>query len=235
MSATQLTPLDSDGDHLLPCDELNRLNIEFESATAGEIMAWAADRFGDQLVVTSSFGDAVLAHLAWSAVPGIEVVLIDTKFLFAETLWFADHAADLFGGRVRVIEPDSAALTDNQWLDDTKGCCDTRKVAPLNDALVGNSAWVTGLRRDDSLRRATAPILSNDLLRGIVKVNPIANWAEADVDSYTIEHCLPVHPMSGRGYTSIGCWPCTVPPRNEDDARSGRFAGQGRTECGLHD
>ena len=235
MSATQLTPLDSDGDHLLPRDELNRLNIEFESATAGEIMAWAADRFGDQLVVTSSFGDAVLAHLAWSAVPGIEVVLIDTKFLFAETLWFADHAADLFGGRVRVIEPDSAALTDNQWLDDTKGCCDTRKVAPLNDALVGNSAWVTGLRRDDSLRRATAPILSNDLLRGIVKVNPIANWTEADVDSYTIEHCLPVHPMSGRGYTSIGCWPCTVPPRNEDDARSGRFAGQGRTECGLHD
>ena len=235
MSATQLTPLDSDGDHLLPRDELNRLNIEFESATAGEIMAWAADRFGDQLVVTSSFGDAVLAHLAWSAVPGIEVVLIDTKFLFAETLWFADHAADLFGGRVRVIEPDSAALTDNQWLDDTKGCCDTRKVAPLDDALVGNSAWVTGLRRDDSLRRATAPILSNDLLRGIVKVNPIANWTEADVDSYTIEHCLPVHPMSGRGYTSIGCWPCTVPPRNEDDARSGRFAGQGRTECGLHD
>ena len=235
MSATQLTPLDSDGDHLLPCDELNRLNIEFESATAGEIMAWAADRFGDQLVVTSSFGDAVLAHLAWSAVPGIEVVLIDTKFLFAETLWFADHAAELFGGRVRVIEPDPAALTDNQWLDDTKGCCDTRKVAPLDDALVGNTAWVTGLRRDDSLRRATAPILSNDLLRGIVKVNPIANWAEADVDSYTIEHCLPVHPMSGRGYTSIGCWPCTVPPRNEDDARSGRFAGQGRTECGLHD
>ena len=108
-------------------------------------------------------------------------------------------------------------------------------MAPLDDALVGNTAWVTGLRRDDSLRRATAPILSNDLLRGIVKVNPIANWAEADVDSYTIEHCLPVHPMSGRGYTSIGCWPCTVPPRNEDDARSGRFAGQGRTECGLHD
>lgn len=235
MSATQLSPIDSGGDHLLPRDELNRLNIEFESATAGEIMAWAADRFGDQLVVTSSFGDAVLAHLAWSAVPGIEVVLIDTKFLFAETLWFADHAAELFGGRVRVIEPDPTALTDNQWLDDTKGCCDTRKVKPLDDALVGNTAWVTGLRRDDSLRRATAPILSNDLLRGIVKVNPIANWTEADVDSYTIEHCLPVHPMSGRGYTSIGCWPCTVPPRNEDDARSGRWAGQNRTECGLHD
>ncbi len=235
MSATELHLTTPDGGHLLPRDELNRRNIEFESATPGEIIAWAADRFGDRLVVTSSFADAVLAHLAWSAVPGIEVVLIDTTYLFAETLWFADHAADLFDGRVRVIEPAADVAPDNQWLEDTPGCCARRKVEPLNRALVGNAAWVTGLRRDDSLSRATAPILANDLMRGIVKVNPMANWTDADVDAYTIEHCLPVHPMTGRGYTSIGCWPCTIPPRNDDDARSGRWAGQNRTECGLHD
>ena len=235
MSATEVHISAPDGDHLLTRDELNRRNIEFESATPGEIIAWAADRFGDRLVVTSSFADAVLAHLAWSSVPGIDVVLIDTTYLFAETLWFADHAADLFDGRVRVIEPAADVAPDNQWLEDTAGCCARRKVEPLNRALVGNSAWVTGLRRDDSLSRATAPIIANDLMRGIVKVNPMANWTDADVDAYTIEHCLPVHPMTGRGYTSIGCWPCTIPPRNDDDARSGRWAGQNRTECGLHD
>jgi len=235
MTTTELTPINSGDSLLLPRDELNRLNIEFESATPSEIISWAADRFGDQLVVTSSFADSVLAHLAWSAVPGIEVVLIDTKYLFAETLWFADHSADLFDGRVRVIEPGADVAPDNQWLEDTAGCCARRKVEPLNRALVGNAAWVTGLRRDDSLSRATAPIIANDLMRGIVKVNPMANWTDADVDTYTIEHCLPVHPMTGRGYTSIGCWPCTIPPRNDDDSRSGRWAGQNRTECGLHD
>ena len=235
MSTAELTPVDSGDSPLLARDELNRLNIEFESATPTEIISWAADRFDDRLVVTSSFGDAVLAHLAWSAVPGLEVVLIDTTYLFAETLWFADHAAELFEGRLRVITPADDVTPDNQWLDDTAGCCARRKVEPLTRALVGNAAWVTGLRRDDSLSRATAPILSNDLLRGIVKVNPIANWTDADVDAYTIEHCLPVHPMTGRGYTSIGCWPCTIPPRNEVDTRSGRWAGQNRTECGLHD
>jgi len=235
MSTTELTPIDSGDSSLLTHDELNRLNIEFESATPTEIISWAADRFDEQLVVTSSFGDAVLAHLAWSAVPGLEVVLIDTTYLFAETLWFADHAAELFDGRIRVISPAADVVPDNQWLDDTTGCCARRKVEPLNRALAGNAAWITGLRRDDSLSRSVAPILSNDLLRGIVKVNPIANWTEADVDAYTIEHCLPVHPMTGRGYTSIGCWPCTIPPRNDDDSRSGRWAGQNRTECGLHD
>ena len=235
MSATEVHLTASEGDHLLPREELNRLNIEFESSTPGEIITWAADRFGDRLVVTSSFADAVLAHLAWTAVPDIEVLLIDTTYLFAETLWFADHSAELFEGRVRVITPAADVTPDNQWLNDTTGCCARRKVEPLNRALVGNAAWVTGLRRDDSLSRATAPILSNDLLRGIVKVNPMANWTDADVDDYTIEHCLPVHPMSGRGYTSIGCWPCTIPPRSEDDTRSGRWAGQNRTECGLHD
>ena len=235
MSTTELTPIESGDSPLLSREELNRLNIEFESATATEIISWAADRFGDRLVVSSSFADAVLAHLAWSAVPGLEVLLIDTTYLFAETLWFADHAAELFDGRIRVITPADDVTPDNQWIDDTAGCCARRKVEPLNRALVGNTAWVTGLRRDDSLSRATAPILSNDLLRGIVKINPIASWTDADVDTYTIEHCLPVHPMTGRGYTSIGCWPCTIPPRDESDARSGRWAGQNRTECGLHD
>jgi phosphoadenosine phosphosulfate reductase len=213
-------------------DEIDELNREFEDAHPSEILAWAHKRFGDSLVVTSSFGDSVLAHLAWTTIPDIEVVMLDTGYLFAETHWYAQHAAELFGGAVRIVAPD--APPDNLWLDDTDACCAARKVAPLERLLVDHTAWVTGLRRDDGPTRATAPIVSNDLLRNAVKINPIAAWTDLDVDSYTIEHCLPVNPLTGRGFTSIGCWPCTRAPRADGDDRSGRWAGTDKTECGLH-
>lgn len=224
----------SAGPHLLDSAEIASVNREFETAAPGAIIEWAADRFGDRVTVTSSFADAVLAHLAWTHAPGIEVVLIDTHYLFAETLWYARHAAQLFDGRLRIVEPTADTPGDDLWLSDTTACCAARKVAPLEDLLTTHDAWVTGLRRDDHAGRATAPIVSNDLLRGAVKINPIANWTAADVEAYTVEHCLPVHPMAGRGYTSIGCWPCTVPPRRNGDSRSGRWAGEDKTECGLH-
>jgi len=219
---------------LLDAAEVRSLNREFETAPPGPIIEWAAERFGERAVVTSSFADSVLAHLTWTNAPSLEVVLIDTHYLFAETLWYARHAAGLFGGKVRIIEPTADTPGDDLWLRDTDACCAARKVAPLEDLLTTHDAWITGLRRDDHTSRSGVPIVSNDLLRGAVKINPIANWTEADVDAYTIEHCLPVHPMVGRGYSSIGCWPCTVPPRRDGDGRSGRWAGQDKTECGLH-
>jgi len=220
--------------HLLSASEIAELNRQFEAASPAEIISWAAKRFGAQLCVTSSFADSVLAHLTWSNAPTIEVVLIDTHYLFAETLWYARHSAQLFNGNLRIIEPLHDRSGDHLWLNDTVACCAALKVGPLEDLLRTHDAWVTGLRRDDNVGRATAPIISNDLLRGAVKVNPIANWTERDVDSYTVEHCLPVHPLSGRGYTSIGCWPCTIVPRLEGNQRSGRWVGEDKTECGLH-
>ncbi len=220
------------GSHLLSAAEIVELNRDFESATPGEILRWAHDRFGDQLAVTSSFGDAVLAHLAWDTIPGIEVVLLDTGYLFAETIWYAEHAAELFNGHLRIVRP--SLPPDNLWIDNTDACCNARKVVPLENLLATHQSWVTGLRRDDSPDRATAPIISNDILRNAVKVNPIAKWTEADVDMYTIEHCLPVNPLAGRGFTSIGCWPCTRAPKPDGNARSGRWAGSEKTECGLH-
>ena len=219
---------------LLDAAEVRSLNREFETAPPGPIIEWAAERFGERAVVTSSFADSVLAHLTWTNAPSLEVVLIDPHYLFAETPWYARHAAGLFGGKVRIIEPTADTPGDDLWLRDTDACCAARKVAPLEDLLTTHDAWITGLRRDDHTSRSGVPIVSNDLLRGAVKINPIANWTEADVDAYTIEHCLPVHPMVGRGYSSIGCWPCTVPPRRDGDGRSGRWAGQDKTECGLH-
>lgn len=230
---TTPSPVQADTAHrFLPTSEVAELNREFESAHPSEILAWAHKRFGDRLVITSSFGDCVLAHLAWSTIPGAEVVMLDTGYLFAETHWYAHYAAEMFDGRVRIVAPD--APPDNLWLDDTDACCAARKVAPLDRLLADHSAWVTGVRRDDAPTRAAAPIIANDLLRNAVKVNPIATWTDLDVDAYTIEHCLPVNPLAGRGFTSIGCWPCTRAPRPDGDLRSGRWVGSTKTECGLH-
>jgi phosphoadenosine phosphosulfate reductase len=202
-------------------------------ADAHAIMRWAHASYGDRLCVTASFGDATLAHVAHSAVPGIEITLLDTGYLFAETEWYADNLRDRFGLNVRVMQP-AADLERDVWQTDTDACCAARKVEPLNRALADRDAWVTGLRRSDSPSRRTTPIVHEDLLKGVMKVNPLAAWTDADVAAYGATHRLPEHPLADRGYPSIGCWPCTRPVADGDDARSGRWAGSGKTECGLH-
>ncbi len=97
------------------------------------------------------------------------------------------------------------------WQTDTDACCAARKVEPLQRALAGKRAWVTGLRRADSPSRATTPVVHDDLLRAVTKINPIATWTDDDVATYTAMHELPAHPLTDRGYPSIGCWPCTRP------------------------
>ena len=202
-------------------------------ADAHEIMRWAHDTYGDGLCLTASFGDATLVHLANVVVPGIEITLLDTGYLFAETEWFADDLRNRYGLNVRVMFP-AADLEPNVWQFDTGACCAARKVEPLNRALAGRSAWITGLRRDDSPSRRTTPIVHEDLLKGVVKINPLAGWSDADVAVYGAANDLPEHPLADRGYPSIGCWPCTRPVADGEDARAGRWAGTEKTECGLH-
>jgi phosphoadenosine phosphosulfate reductase len=202
-------------------------------ADAHAIMRWAHGSYGDRLCVTVSFGDATLAHVAHAAVPGIEITLLDTGYLFAETEWYADNLRGQFGLNIRVMQP-AADLERDVWQTDTNACCAARKVEPLNRALADRDAWVTGLRRSDSPSRRTTPIVHEDLLKGVMKVNPLAAWTDADVAAYGATHRLPEHPLADRGYPSIGCWPCTRPVADGDDARSGRWAGSGKTECGLH-
>jgi phosphoadenosine phosphosulfate reductase len=205
----------------------------FEDAHPFDILRWAGDNFGDELVITASFGDAVLVHLVSRAIPDAEVVLLDTGYLFAETMWFADQLRRDLGLNLRVVRPRDDVEVD-QWQHDTDGCCAARKVEPLQRALAGRRAWVTGLRRADSPTRADAPIVHVDPFRGVTKINPLATWSDADVAHYSAIELLPEHPLAGHGYTSIGCWPCTRPTREGEDARAGRWSGTGRTECGLH-
>jgi len=205
----------------------------FEDAHPLEILRWAGEEFGDGLVVTASFGDAVLVHLVSQAIPDADVVLLDTGYLFAETEWYAEHLREELRLNLRIVGPRPDAVAD-LWQTDTDGCCAARKVEPMQRALEGKTAWASGLRRADSESRATTPIVHRDLLRNVTKISPIATWSDEDVDHYKAMELLPEHPLTSRGYPSIGCWPCTRPVAPGEDARSGRWADSGKTECGIH-
>lgn len=211
--------------------ELDELNARFETWSARDIVAWALGNFGSRLVVTASMADTVLVHLATSVDPDVEVVFLDTGFHFAETIATLRRAQSRYRLNLRVERP--AADAPDVFEVGSEGCCAARKVALMNRALEGKHAWLTGLRRDESESRANTPIVAVDK-RGVLKICPIANWTDDDVDQYLADHDVVVNPLLSEGYPSIGCWPCTEPVLEGDDARSGRWKGSGKTECGLH-
>jgi len=201
--------------------------LELEQASPAEIVGWAADQVGASITVTCSFEDAVLAHVATVAVPGIEIVMIDTQYLFTETLLFAEQLRTRFDLNLRIIRTSTVQ-------PDIEGCCGVQKVEALNGLLSTRSAWVTGVRRVDGPTRADTPVLSIDPQRNVLKVNPLALFTDEDIATYELIHDLPRNPLSDRGYSSIGCWPCTRPVAPGEDKRAGRWSGQAKTECGLH-
>ena len=206
-----------------------------ETGQPADTLRWAAEQYGvDGLVVTASFEDAVLVHVAATAVPGIEIVLLDTQYLFAETKWLVDELTRTLDLNLRIVHPLPSVQPDNLWQTDMEGCCAIRKVEPLNRSLEAKRAWVTGVRRADGPTRANAPVASYDIGRNIVKLNPLAAYTDDDMALYAQLHELPANPLTERGYPSIGCWPCTRPVAPGEDKRGGRWAGSAKTECGLH-
>lgn len=197
-------------------------------APADKVLAWAVATFGSDLSVACSMQDAVLVDLAVKADPDIEVVFLDTGFHFPETLQTARDVEERYTLNLVTLRPDDDAA--DYRVDGTDTCCEARKVAPLERHLAERSAWVTGLRRDESSSRAGAATLEWDAGRGVVKVNPIVAWTDDDVARYVAEHSIIVNPLRHQGFDSIGCAPCTLP----GSGRSGRWAGSGRLECGLH-
>jgi phosphoadenosine phosphosulfate reductase len=175
--------------------------------------------------------DAVLIDLAVRVEPSIEVMFIDTGYHFPETLQTLELVRRRYGLNLRVMTARQPG--EDLWKADTGGCCTALKVGQLDRALAGKRAWMSGLRRAEAPGRATAPIVSLDH-RGLVKVNPIATWSDADVARYVRDHDVPVNPLVSQGYRSIGCWPCTRPVQDGEHQRAGRWSGRGRTECGLH-
>ncbi|MGY1634711.1 phosphoadenylyl-sulfate reductase [Geodermatophilus sp. SYSU D01186] len=203
-------------------------------------LRWAGETFGDDFAITSSMADGLLAHLASRAVPGVHVVFLDTGYHFAETIGTRDWISGVLPiTLVNVQPPQTVAEQDAAYgpelhQRDPDLCCSLRKVQPLAQALAGYTAWGSGVRRDEAATRAGTRVVDWDAKRGMVKVNPLAAWTQDDVDAYIAEHQVPVNPLQDIGYASIGCAPCTRPVAPGEDPRAGRWAGRGKTECGLH-
>lgn len=211
--------------------DLETADAELAHAPASAAIEWAVGRFGSDLLLAASFQDVVLIDLAVRVAPDIEVVFCDTGAHFPETLSFVDDVRARWGLHLVVTHPGPGAA---EWPCGTERCCELRKVEPLRRALAAKRAWLTSLKRVDAPTRAAAPVVAWDPVFGVVKVNPLAAWTDADVDGYVRDHDLPVHPLAARGYLSIGCAPTTRPVKPGEDPRAGRWAGTGKTECGLH-
>ncbi|MFJ4876438.1 phosphoadenylyl-sulfate reductase [Streptomyces sp. NPDC088745] len=213
---------------------------DLEDASALDILAWATTTFGSRFCVTSSMEDAVVAHLASRALPGVDVVFLDTGYHFEETIGTRDAVAAVMDVNVITLTPrQSVAEQDAQYGPrlhdrDPDLCCALRKLKPLEDGLGPYDAWATGLRRDESPTRAGTSVVGWDEKRRKVKVSPIARWTQDDVEAYVAEHGVLTNPLLTDGYASVGCAPCTRRVLAGEDARAGRWAGRNKTECGLH-
>ncbi|WP_210584416.1 phosphoadenylyl-sulfate reductase [Streptomyces sp. GESEQ-35] len=213
---------------------------DLEDASALEILQWAARTFGNRFCVTSSMEDAVVAHLASRALPGVDVVFLDTGYHFPETIGTRDAVEAVMDVNVLTLTPrQTVAEQDAQYGPrlhdrDPDLCCKLRKVQPLEEGLKSYAAWATGLRRDESESRANTPVVGWDDKRQKVKISPIARWSQDDVDAYVAEHGVLTNPLLMDGYASVGCAPCTRRVLEGEDARAGRWAGRTKTECGLH-
>lgn len=210
-------------------------------ATAADVLAWAAATFGRRMIVASNMQDAVLVDLAAKAVSGVEVLFLETGYHFPETIGTRDAVEHTYGVKIvnaqarRSVAAQDIEFGRDLFARDPNLCCAMRKVEPLESTLAGYDAWVTGVRRVEAPTRANTPLVTYDEKFGLVKINPIAAWSDADMDAYIAAHNILVNPLVAEGYPSIGCAPCTAKPALGADPRSGRWAGTGKIECGLHE
>jgi phosphoadenosine phosphosulfate reductase len=211
-----------------------------ESATAEEIVAWAVERHWPNVAMSSSFqGQSLpLLHIVSRVAPQLPVIFLDTGYHFPETLAFRDQLVEKWGLNLRVVraavERDEFVRTHGEDLyrRDPNLCCWVNKVEPMERAMVGLDAWISGIRRDQTGSRKDIAVVEPGA-KGVTRIHPMAAWTGRDVWSYIHRHELPDHPLVAKGYLSIGCAPCTRPTVGGDE-RSGRWEGQGKTECGLH-
>lgn len=218
-----------------------RLTERYRGATAAELVAaMVRDEFRGRIALVSSFGSsaAVLLKLVALADPATPVLFLDTGKHFGETLRYRDALAGrlgLTGLHVVRPRPENVAEHDPKgilWMKRPDRCCYLRKVEPMRRALSGFDAWLNGRRRGQSASRAAMPPFEADGRR--VKINPLHDWTQADVDAFYEAHGLPRHPLEEDGFVSIGCLTCTDRVAPGEDPRAGRWRGSGKTECDIH-
>ena len=223
-------------------ERVAHLNRRYQHHAASAVLKRAmSDPQVGRIAMVSSFGaeSVVLLHMVAVVDRTTPVLFINTQMLFPETLEYQQEVAEKLGlTDVRVIRADAAEVeAEDPYgalnLRDTDACCDLRKTRPLEKALSGFDAWITGRKRFQAGSRATLEFFESEEDRRI-KVNPLAHWDKGDVQDYLINNRLPRHPLVARGYPSIGCRPCTSPVKPGEDERAGRWRGSNKEECGIH-
>lgn len=226
-------------------DESGVLGADSTADDPREILEWACSSL-KRLAVATSFQSSglVILDLLQDIRPDLPVLWLNTGFHFPETLEFRRRITERWD--LRLVELRGAHKTPEKQAEiygdalygrDPDLCCSINKVRPLQEALEEYDGWISGLRRDQSAQRSTVKISQPQVLRSgrvVLKVHPLANWTEGDVQAHLRRRGIPTHPLLEEGYASIGCWPCTRPLGEGEEGRSGRWAGTDKNECGIH-
>ncbi len=229
-------------------ENIDLLNKQLEQASAEDIIAFFTSRFREKIALSSSMGleDQVLTSMLVAQSPETEIFTLDTARLFPETYDLIDLTSKKYKKHIKVFFPDPAEVEEmvaergiNLFYDsigNRKLCCGIRKIKPLRRALKDLDAWITGLRRDQSVTRTEMNIVEWDGNNGLVKVNPLINWTEEDVWKYVNDNNIPFNKLHKNGFASIGCQPCTRAIMPNEDVRAGRWWWENpeTKECGLH-
>lgn len=221
--------------------DLAQLNRSLEPRDLDTFLGWSRAAFGAGAGLVTSFGPSgivILDHLL-RLDPSARVLTLDTQFLFAETYDLWEAVERRYGIRIEVVRPAVSPAEQerqygpNLWASEPDVCCDLRKVQPMARAVAGLEAWYTGVRRDQSPGRAHTQLVAWDDRYGLFKLSPLAGWTREQVWAYIRDRDLPYNRLHDQGYPSVGCTHCTRPAAGVDE-RAGRWAGQAKTECGLH-
>jgi phosphoadenosine phosphosulfate reductase len=223
-------------------DRLDVIATRLENAAPQEILRWAFDQFADGVAIATGFGaeGVAMIDMAVKINPHPNIFFIDTDFLFPETYELRRRIEDRYGIEIRAVRPELTPQSQERgfgprlWSRDADLCCRIRKLEPLKVALDGLNAWMTAIRRDQTLARSTARVVEWDYLWQIVKVNPLARWTRREVWGYVVKNRVPYNPLHDEGYPSLGCTHCTRRTVEGEHERAGRWAGHQKTECGLH-
>jgi phosphoadenosine phosphosulfate reductase len=223
-------------------EQIAAANDMLADASPQTILQWAVNAFRSKLTMATAFGaeGCCIIHMLAELDPDVRIFNLDTGYQFPETLELRERIRERYGIDVELVRPE---LSIAEYEEEHGGplyrhrpdqCCHDRKTIPLRKAIAGYEAWISAIRRDQTLDRAVAAIVQWDAKFGLVKVNPLLNWNRKDVWRFIFKNDVPYNPLHDRGYPSIGCQPCTSPVADGADERSGRWAGSAKKECGLH-
>jgi phosphoadenosine phosphosulfate reductase len=223
-------------------ESIKQVNATLEGSSPETILRWGFENFAPSIVLATGFGPEgiVLMHLVSQIRPETKVFYLDTDLLFASTYELRDDLVKRLGIRFERVHsgislPEQAFRHgDKLWERDPDTCCQIRKVIPQRQFLVNYSAWITGIRRDQTAFRANTALVGWDYANKMVKLNPLARWTSNQVWEHIHTNDLPYNSLHDYGYPSIGCWTCTKEVAPGEDPRSGRWFGNVKTECGIH-